>query len=348
MSQRTDLNSQNKESNETLLLAEIFDHIPSGLILVDRAGKIFRANPAAQKLLGGDLIGDAWLTVIQRVFCLRDDDGHEVSLRDGRRVQVSTLPLKHQPGQMVQITDLTETRRLQEQVGHMQRLSALGKMAASLAHQIRTPLSAAMLYGANLANRTLSPESRLQFQQKLMDRLKELERQVSDVLLFARNGDQQKVEPVVLSDLLNQLQQRAESLLHHHGAALNINAPKKEINLLLNSEAITSALMNLLENAIQAEGKQLLLTVEPEADHVMIRLVDNGKGISREQLSRIFEPFYTTRSKGTGLGLAVVQAVIQAHQGTIQASSLVGEGSCLSIRLPYHHVQLQQVREGAA
>ena len=186
-----------------------------------------------------------------------------------------------------------------------------------------------------------------------MARLKELERQVSDVLLFARNGDQQKVEPVVLNDLLQQLQQRAETLMNTHDAVFTVNAPEQNIKLLANSEALTSALMNLLENGIQAGGKQLLLTVEPEAEQVMIRLVDNGKGISREQLSRIFEPFYTTRSRGTGLGLAVVQAVVQAHQGTIQASSLPGEGSCFSIHLPYHHVQLQQVQlqhvqEGAA
>lgn len=348
MSQITELHSHNKNSDETLLLAEIFDHIPSGLILVDRAGKIFRANPAANTLLGGNLVGEAWLAVIQRVFCLRDDDGHEVSLRDGRRVQVSTLPLQHQPGQMVQITDLTETRRLQEQVSHMQRLSALGKMAASLAHQIRTPLSAAMLYGANLANRTLTSESRLQFQQKLMMRLKELEHQVSDVLLFARNGHQQQVEPIVLRDLLLQLQQRAETLMTTHHAVFTINMPDQSINLLANSEALISALMNLIDNAVQAGGKQLLLTVEPEAEQVMIRLVDNGKGIPRDQLSRIFEPFFTTRSRGTGLGLAVVQSVIQAHQGTIQATSLVGEGSCFSICLPYHHVQLQQEQEGAA
>lgn len=348
MSPITELHSHSQTSDETLLLAEIFDHIPSGLVLVDRAGKIFRANPAAKTLLGGKLVGEAWLAVIQRAFCLRDDDGHEVSLRDGRRVQVSTLPLQHQPGQMVQITDLTETRRLQEQVGHMQRLSALGKMAASLAHQIRTPLSAAMLYGANLANRTLTPESRLQFQQKLMMRLKELEHQVSDVLLFARNGHQQKVEPVVLHDLLQQLQIRAETLMATHNAVFTIDMPDQPINLLANNEALTSALMNLLENAIQAGGKQLLLTVEPEADQVMIRFVDNGKGIDREHLSRIFEPFYTTRSRGTGLGLAVVQAVVQAHQGSITATSLVGEGSCFSICLPYHHVQLQPMQEGAA
>ncbi len=90
------------------------------------------------------------------------------------------------------------------------------------------------------------------------------------------------------------------------------------------------------------------MPVEPEAEQVILRFVDNGKGIAADQLSRIFEPFFTTRSSGTGLGLAVVQSVVQAHQGNIQVSSLVGEGTCFSIRLPYHHVQLQQVHEGAA
>ena len=348
MSQITELNSHTSSADESSLLAEIFDHIPSGLILVDRAGRIFRANPAAHKLLGEKLLGDAWLSVIQRSFCLKDDDGHEVSLRDGRRVQVSTMPLKNQPGQMVQITDLTETRRLQEQISHMQRLSALGKMAASLAHQIRTPLSAAMLYGANLANRTLTPESRFQFQQKLMARLKELERQVSDVLLFARNGEQQKVEAIELSSVLNQLQQRADALRNDHEIRFTINLPERPIILLANHEALISALMNLFENAVQAGADQLCLTAEPEAEQVILRFVDNGKGIAADQLSRIFEPFFTTRSSGTGLGLAVVQSVVQAHQGNIQVSSLVGEGTCFSIRLPYHHVQLQQVHEGAA
>lgn len=348
MSQIAKFTKPSSSSDDSLLLAEIFDHIPSGLILVDSAGKIFRANPAAHALLGQQLVGNAWLSVIQRSFCIKDDDGHEVSLRDGRRVQVSTLPLQQQPGQMVQITDLTETRRLQEQVSHMQRLSALGKMAASLAHQIRTPLSAAMLYGANLANRTLSVESRHQFQQKLMARLKELERQVSDVLLFARNGEQQKVELIELQSLLTQLQQRADAAMSNGAATLTINIPEQPITLLANQEALISALMNLCENALQAGANQLLLTVEPESEQVMLRIVDNGKGIPADQISRIFEPFYTTRSRGTGLGLAVVQAVVHAHQGSIQVSSLLGEGSCFSIQLPYQHVQLRQVNEGAA
>lgn len=325
-----------QSGDDTLLLAEIFDHIPSGLILVDRVGRIFRANPAAIALLGEPLLGETWLSVIHRCFCLRADDGHEVSLKDGRRVQVSTLPLKQQPGQLVQITDLTETRRLQEQVSHMQRLSALGKMAATLAHQIRTPLSAAMLYGANLANRTLNPESRQLFQQKLMARLQELERQVRDVLLFAKNGEQQKVEAVATGSLLSSLQQRTESLIQSAQASLRVESGQVDAYLLVNQEALLSALANLLENALQAGATQLFIEASTQAQEVVLRIVDNGKGISAEHKNRIFEPFYTTRSNGTGLGLAVVQAVVQAHQGTIQVNSVVGEGTCFTIHLPQH------------
>jgi two-component system sensor histidine kinase FlrB len=183
------------QSHEVSQLYAIFTALPTGVLLLDGEGLITRANPAALALLGEPLEGLSWRQIIARCFEPREDDGHEISLRDGRRVQLSTQPLPDQPGQLVFITDLTETRQLQDRVNHMKRLSALGNMAASLAHQIRTPLSAAMLYAANLANRTLKPESRSQFQQKLMARLQDLEKQINDILLFARNGDNQVVAP---------------------------------------------------------------------------------------------------------------------------------------------------------
>ena len=145
------------QSHEVSQLYAIFKALPTGVLLLDGTGIITRANPAAIDLLGEPLEGELWRHVITRCFEPREDDGHEISLRDGRRVQLSTQPLQDQAGQLVFINDLTETRQLQDRINHMKRLSALGNMAASLAHQIRTPLSAAMLYAANLANRTLKP-----------------------------------------------------------------------------------------------------------------------------------------------------------------------------------------------
>ncbi len=330
------------------LFGEIFNEVPSGLVLLDGSGRVARANRAALMLLGEPLEGESWGNIIQRVFCLRPDDGHEVSLRNGRRVQISTQPLKQQEGQLIQITDLTETRCLQDQLSHMERLSALGKMAASLAHQIRTPLAAAMLYGANLANRTLSNEARGSFQKKLMDRLRDLETQVSDVLLFARNGEQQVVSAIELTELITSIERGAEAMLQQVGASLRIEMDSPPIPLLANSSALASAINNLLANALQAGATQLLVSAHRAGDDVLVRVVDNGRGMSRELLARIFEPFYTTRSNGTGLGLAVVQSVVQAHQGKIEVASVEGEGSCFTLRLPCHHSVAQRQAVGGA
>ena len=336
----------NTERHSSALPEEIFEQIPSGLVLLDGAGRVSRANCAALSMLGEPLLGESWLAVIQRTFCLRPDDGHEVSLRSGLRVQISTQPLTEQVGQLIQITDLTETRRLQDQLSHMERLSALGKMAASLAHQIRTPLAAAMLYGANLANRTLSNEARGTFQKKLMDRLRDLESQVSDVLLFARNGEQQKVEAVEVSALIADIEHGAEAMLQQAGATLTLELDTPPIPMLANIPALSSAINNLLANALQAGAKALLLSAHRQDEMITIRLVDNGRGIAREQLGRIFEPFYTTRSNGTGLGLAVVQSVVQAHQGKIEVASVVGEGTCFTMRFPLHVTGEQQLVAG--
>ena len=336
------------EPQATTLPNEIFEQIPSGLVLLDGAGKVARANRAAISMLGEPLQGQSWLSVIQRTFCLRPDDGHEVSLRSGLRVQISTQPLTQQVGQLVQITDLTETRRLQDQLGHMERLSALGKMAASLAHQIRTPLAAAMLYGANLANRTLSNESRATFQKKLMERLRDLENQVSDVLLFARNGEQQVVSVIELTELIASVEAGAEAMLQQQQARLRIEMDAPPVPLLANSAALASAINNLLANALQAGARDLLITAHRVESEAVIRVVDNGSGMAPEVAARVFGPFFTTRSRGTGLGPAGVHAAVHSHQGKVDVASVAGEGTCFTIRLPLHQETARQRQGGVA
>src|SRR3990167_8136157 len=122
------------------------------------------------------------------VFAPREDDGHEISLKDGRRLAMATRSLNGEPGQLILLTDLTETRRLQEQLSRHERLSALGRMVASLAHQIRTPLSAALLYASHLTEQVLPVDQQQRFASRLKERLHELEHQVRDMLVFAR-GD---------------------------------------------------------------------------------------------------------------------------------------------------------------
>ncbi|MFN6972339.1 MAG: histidine kinase dimerization/phospho-acceptor domain-containing protein, partial [Rheinheimera sp.] len=156
------------EQAELSRLQHLLQVLPTGVVVLDARGFVQQANPVAISMLGEPLTGQRWLDVITRSFRPRSDDGMEVSLHDGRRVQLAITSLQPEPGQLIVLTDLTETRQLQSRIAHLQRLSALGKMMASLAHQIRTPLSSAMLYAQNLTNLKLDQNSRQQFQHKLL------------------------------------------------------------------------------------------------------------------------------------------------------------------------------------
>ncbi|MFT7259957.1 MAG: two-component system sensor histidine kinase FlrB, partial [Glaciecola sp.] len=126
--------------NKAKRLNHLLEVMPAGVIVLDQNGHIKQANQQAVELLGEPLEKELWREIILRSFKPQADDGHEVSLRDGRKVKISISPLVEEKGQLIVLTDLTETRELQSRISHLQRLSSLGKMVASLAHQVRTPL----------------------------------------------------------------------------------------------------------------------------------------------------------------------------------------------------------------
>ena len=131
-------------------LSSVLQALPAGVVVLNPEGLVQDCNPASIELLGGPLRGEVWREVVERAFLPRSDDGHEISLKDGRLVNISTCPLGNDPGQILLIADVTETRRLQKFVSQHQRLISMGEMVASLAHQIRTPLSTALLSASQL------------------------------------------------------------------------------------------------------------------------------------------------------------------------------------------------------
>ncbi len=324
-------------------MKQLYSELPSGLIVIDGYGVVEQVNRVAAALLGEPLKGQLWSDIINRSFAPKNDDGHEISLKNGRRIQLSISALEGRPGQLILLTDLTDTRELQEHVAKLKRLSSLGKMVASLAHQIRTPLSAAMLYGANLANKTLTESSRSRFQGKLMNRLSDLETQVNDMLLFARSGERKIVEEVSLVTLLEEVQDASESLITQVDGHLQCRLPEPDLLIMANKNALASAMTNLISNAVEAAGKgaQLYITTaRRDDDLVEISVMDNGPGIEKGHLAKVMEAFYTTKSQGTGLGLAVVQSIAQAHKGSVEVKSEFGKGSCFTLVLPLHRVGL--------
>ncbi|MEE4374895.1 ATP-binding protein [Pseudomonas alliivorans] len=314
-------------------LQNLLDLLPGGVIVIDGMGVVREANPAAIDLLGQPLLGMLWRHVISRCFAPRVDDGHEISLKDGRRLSISTRSLDAEPGQLVLLNDLTETRRLQEQLARHERLSSLGRMVASLAHQIRTPLSAAMIYASHLTEQELPVETQQRFAGRLKERLHELEHQVRDMLVFAR-GELPLTDRVAPGALFQALQNAAAA--HLQGVAVRWQCDSVDGELLCNRDTLVGALLNLVENAVQASAGRTRLKVHVYSRGNTLRLCfsDNGSGMDQAALARIGEPFFTTKTTGTGLGLAVVTAVTRAHQGGVQYRSRVGRGTCAIVSLP--------------
>lgn len=318
-------------------LQRIIDVLPSAVIVLDATGHVVECNSLALDFLGEPLIGELWVEVIQRAFAPKEDDGYEVSLSDGRLVRVDTRSLMPEPGQLIVITDLTETRKLQAQLSHHQRLMSLGKMVASLAHQIRTPLSTSMLYASNLASLHLTDEKRTQFAQKLQSSLSHLEHQVKDMLLFAKGGEMVATHFSV-EQLLQQFQQVIQGALTQHGAQLQVhNRLDQSMTLFANLDALLGAMTNIVNNSLQARPAQcdVYLNVhQPDDSCIEIQVIDNGPGMDSNTLQHILEPFFTTKSHGTGLGLAVVKSVVEAHRGRVAIASILGKGTVVTLRLP--------------
>ncbi|MGX5220044.1 sensor histidine kinase [Pseudomonas segetis] len=316
-----------------LRLQSLLDLLPGGVIVIDGQGVVREANPVARNLLGKPLAGMLWREVIARSFAPREDDGHEVSLRDGRRLAIATRSLQGEPGQLVLLTDLTETRRLQDQLSRHERLSALGRMVASLAHQIRTPLSAALLYASHLTEQVLPAEQQQRFAGRLKERLHELEHQVRDMLIFAR-GDLPLPDRITPKALFNAL--RAAGEAHVQGMQVRWQCDSYSGELLCNRDTLVGTALNLVENAIQASGRQARLKIHLYSRDNSLRLCisDDGPGIDAPTLARLGEPFFTTKTTGTGLGLAVVKAVAKAHQGELKLLSRPGRGTSALLILP--------------
>jgi two-component system sensor histidine kinase FlrB len=324
------LRQQSNQNNQ------LIDVMPTGLVILDGNGIVIKVNKMASQLLDQPILGHAWYNVIKRSFDPRADDWHEVSLKDGRRVKLEISALGDQPGQLIMITDLTQTRLLQDKLGQMQRLSSLGHMVSTLAHQIRTPLSSAMLYSANLNNTKLDDGSRKRFQEKLFLRLKDLEQQVNDMLLFSKSGKEQVVAELSVNNMVNEAVANMDALIVKAQAKVTVTICQDDCQILGNKNALEGAIQNLIHNSLQVNKDNAEINIQAKCygSFTYISVEDNGTGIPDELTDKIFEPFYTSKMQGTGLGLAVVKSVVEAHQGQVRLLNGQGPGAHFCIKLP--------------
>ena len=314
-------------------LSSLLDALPAGVVLLDSRAGVVAVNPAAMALFGHDMVGRHWGDVVRARL--------EPTLTVGewllgeRRVSIAESMLASAGGKILLIHDVTAAHRMKTELDRNQRLAAMGEMAASLAHQLRTPLAAALLYTANLGLSGVSDEARVRFSEKASGQLRRLERLIQDVLLFAR-GESIGRDVFLASELLAEAAQTVEPLMREHGLVFAAVDACEGAKMVGSRKALFGALVNLLENAMQATpaGGKICLTGNRRGDLLTIGVRDSGPGIGRETQVRIFEPFFTTKGQGTGLGLAIALGVARAHGGAIEVFSEPGEGAEFIITLP--------------
>ncbi|MBS1213275.1 MAG: histidine kinase, partial [Proteobacteria bacterium] len=317
-------------------LQRLLATLPGGVLVTDGSGLVVEHNAAAAGLIGPNLKGRGWLDALNDAAYPVADSPHQRQLLDGRTVSVSLNPLGEEPGHIILLTDISEVRALQEMISQQKRLSALGEMVASLAHQVRTPLSAALLYASHLGG-PLNEDQRSRFAAKLADRLQHMERQVNDMLAFARVG-RLALEKISASALLACVSEAFEPLLKDRPIHLDVANLAGECEFFGNQDALQGILLNLMNNALEAlggsAGRIRLALMNPTPGQLRFVVADDGPGIPEDIQSRIFEPFFTTRAQGTGLGLAIVDCVVRAHGGTVGCKSVPGVGTQFLIDLP--------------
>lgn len=331
-------------------LQEIMAALPAAVIILDAKAQVLDCNAIAVEYLSEPLIGEPWQKIVERSLITVFDNPHERQLKNGQRVSLTRSQLAGQVEQIILLSDVTEMRTLQDMVNQQKHLSSMGEMVASMAHQVRTPLSTAILYASQMSNPALNEEKRQRYSQKILERLQHLERQVSDMLVFAKEG-RLSMSEFSLTQLFQRIKQTMQEDLTGSAIEFSLQVQVIDDNFQGNENALRGALMNILTNAVEAmaDGSGLIeMTVRQKGQNIDILITDNGAGMDRQHNERIFEPFFTTKTQGTGLGLAVVDNVIRAHGGLVNCYSTLAVGTRFELSLPYRNNKFSFLPGGAS
>ena len=326
------LSAQERDIRElTRLQQQILTAMPSGLLTCDTDGQVTYVNRAARQILA-IAAGEPPVNVedvipgVRTLFTGRPRSEVAVITPAGRRILGLTVSTLGGPGAplLVVFQDLTELRRAEEELRRSDRLAELGALSAQLAHEIRNPL-AAMRGAAQLLTEGADLETRrlLEILTRESDRLADL---VGDFLAFSRPP-----APVRKPCELDELVRQTVELLSGDPLAMGVEVSVEEGGLVaeVDADQIRQVLLNLLRNAMAAAGRGgrvrvFFSSVEGQA---RIHVWDSAGSIATADLPRLFEPFFSKRAGGTGLGLSTVHSIVRAHGGQIRVSSSPGEGT---------------------
>jgi two-component system sensor histidine kinase FlrB len=231
-------------------------------------------------------------------------------------------------------SEVQSLRKVDDVMARHQRLATMGEMATALAHQIRTPLSAALLYATNAQRPDIGAPQRNDLLGRAINCLHDLERLIGDMLQFAR-GEKLPRADFTLGDLIDSVSNAVRGSIGP-GQTLSVTADPRDLTMYGSRESLAGAILNLVNNALQAAGTSGHVTVlgQRNGSRVEILVSDDGPGIEARIAAQIFEPFFTSRPQGTGLGLSVARSVARAHNGDIELLESPAGGATFALTLP--------------
>lgn len=321
-------------------------------VLVEQGEKLVYINPAGLEILGyesleelsGKGIGDIW----KEKKCRRESgcDFGEPCLWDGKflqkdgnriHVELSCVTSTYEGKGALQIMarDVTEVKSLREKTRRMEHLAYLGELSATLAHEIRNPLSSIGLNFRNLMESKLFFETNRKTLENIQRAISRIESIINNVLDYSRPS-QPHFKKSDLSKVLKSSLKFTQEEFSKKNIQIIQDLKDNSEEVWMDSSQIFQVLSNLFINAIHAmsEGGILKIRIYPEGDFMALQIEDNGKGIPQEHMERIFKPFFTTKTEGTGLGLAVVSRILEQHHCTITVESEMDQGTTFTLKFP--------------
>ncbi len=334
----------------------LISSLPVGLVATDSDGNIRIFNTSATKMTGVDealVVGrpPAGILPVQLTEELSGKSfatggkPREITLRDGhdkeRSLMVTALPVvdsrKRYAGHTLLLQDVSQVKELEQEVRRNERLAALGKMAAGLAHELRNPLSSIKGLTLLLRSKVDGDDEGRKTAGILIQEVERLNRSIGELLDYARPHTLQ-LEKIEISEVVTKSLMLVST--DAEGAGVSVTtALEKPLYTLGDRDKLNQVFLNLLLNAIQAleaqEGEKALhLRLYGDNDRIICSVEDSGVGVARENQTRVFDPYFTTKAEGTGLGLTMSAKIIEEHQGSIELQSSPGHGTVVTVNLP--------------
>lgn len=346
----------------TVRLECILESLTDGVLVVNQDMRVERCNEAAASLMGiahAEMQGMYYCDVTNGLGneravraaitngLARIDEQRQGHDRTGDEIHVlaAVAPIRTDDGCIAGavevLRDVTDLRRLEAQVQSRERMAALGEMAASVAHEIRNPLGTIEGF-ARLLRRDLADEpSSARLAEKIVEGAQNLNYVITTLLNYARPMAL-TLDSFAVDRLLADLEENLVAQALERGVVLDVRPTV--VSGYGDPRQIRQVLLNLGINAIQAcsEGDRVAVQAMRSHGRLLFKVADTGCGISKEYLDRIFDPFFTRKDGGTGLGLSLCHKIIEGHGGAIKVESNEGEGTCFTVTLP-----LQRRKEAA-